>query len=143
MACIDIVTTDSSVVGWWVMFCEVVGAILGRWFPLEMEICVCLLILQPIVPHVDGFGASLLDGLVSETNRGSIVQCYRCGGLRIPHFFKRNADGNGLPTVDKGSSNFGVSCRGGHMFQNVGGIEDSAVEEVGTIGVVSQEEVAT
>ena len=55
------------------MFREIIRLIVCSFFPNKCEILLGFLILEPIVSHVDGFGAALLELFVDEINRCRVI----------------------------------------------------------------------
>ena len=68
------------------MFTRVVGAIQVSGLPLELELSLCLPVKQPIMAHIDSFGAVPFDGTVGKAYSGGIVECYIGRGLWISKF---------------------------------------------------------
>ena len=79
--------SDGLVMFGGVMFCEVVGKIVGGQFPQKFELFLCFAIAEPPVTHIHGFGSALFNSVVDETKGSGVVENY-CGGcLGKSHFF--------------------------------------------------------
>ena len=66
-------------VGGRVVFCEIICLIVFSFLPVELEMLLGFLVLQPIVSHVDSFGSALLHLFVNETHGCGVVQRDWCG----------------------------------------------------------------
>ena len=56
-----------------VMFGIVITLIFVARAPEDSELCLCFLILQPVIPHIHGFGAFVLGSFVGDTNGCRVV----------------------------------------------------------------------
>lgn len=68
---------------------------------MDAKLALANTIANPIEPHVDSAGTTLLDGVVGYPMRDGIVGLDGGGRLRPTHFHEGSADGTGfLPVVE-------------------------------------------
>jgi len=115
------------------MFGEVVSFVVGTCSPLNFELLLALTVLEPVVSHVNGFGAALLDGLVGNTNSCGIVTSHWCWRLGVPHFFECDANWNCINIVVETTRRLSFSYGGYDRFDDAGVVFD------GTFVVVNAE----
>ena len=111
VAHVHIVIADGLVMSRWVMFRVIIRQVVTAFLPEVREVFLGFLILKPVISHVYCFGAALFQVFVDEINRRGVVQSYLCARLWIAHFCQGNAQWDGFFAVDKGCSNFRISCR--------------------------------
>jgi hypothetical protein len=95
------------------MLGEIVGGVCLPGRPVEEELALADAALEPMIPHVKGFGAFETNGCMENAVGGGIVGFKRGprSGLRMAHFFKGSANGNGVLGIEKEGPDF--SFRGG------------------------------
>ena len=93
------------------MFCMIVGQVGFSWGPVNTELALVALILQPIKLHVDGLGPFLFKGFVGKTNSGRVVDFNRGWWLWVPHFYQTDAKFNSFLGCHMCCAYFGL-CRG-------------------------------
>ena len=81
------------------MLGEVIGVVESPFFPVNVELALPDAVPDPIEAHIDGFGATLLDGVVGDAGCGAVVGDNGCGWLWVPKFGKGGANGAGLFAV--------------------------------------------
>ena len=84
-----------------------------------------------------GFCPALLHFFIDESDCGGVVDCYWGGWLWVAHFFQCDSDWNAFFAVDKCSSNLRVGSQGGHMFEDMGWVQDCAVVNVRAVACVA------
>lgn len=57
----------------WERFGEEIGEVVCSFPPLDEEVPLAYSVADPVEPHVDGFAASLLDGVVGDADGALIV----------------------------------------------------------------------
>ena len=70
------------------MFSDVVRPIFVPRNPVNKKLALFHAISDPVESHVDRFRSLVLDGAISESNGGSVINLDGCWGLRVPKFFK-------------------------------------------------------
>ena len=70
---------------------EVVGEVVGSGSPRDGIFATLHSITDPVIPHIDGFGALEADGVVGETDSSCVVRDNRGSGLRIAKVSKSEA----------------------------------------------------
>ena len=70
------------------MFCEIVTKIGKARPPIYLKMFLSHMILDPVIPHVHGFGLLLLNLLVCKSNGGGVVDLTGGGGLSMANFMK-------------------------------------------------------
>ena len=70
------------------MFCEVIGKVLGAFAPIDLELFLLDSVLNPVETHINGFGAALFDGFVGDTGSGGVVDNNAGGWLGMSQFFE-------------------------------------------------------
>ena len=68
------------------VFCYVIGDDVASGYPVNDELFLFDPVFDPVKPHVDFFGSSLLDCVVNETNSCRVVDLHRGGKLWMSHF---------------------------------------------------------
>ena len=86
-------------------------------FPVDEELTKSSSVLEPVVVHVDGFGAPLLDGVVGEAGARGVVDLDGGGRLGMPEFFERCSDRYRFSGCHVGSRDFGF-CGGPHHISH-------------------------
>ena len=69
-------------------FCEKIGKIEATGFPSDLESMLLDLISNPMIAHIDGFGALLDESVISEADRAEIVAKNFSIFLRITQVFQ-------------------------------------------------------
>lgn len=83
------------------MLGEVVTEVVKATAPVNVELALVDAIFYPVKSHVDGFGATLLDGVVDDAGGAGVVDLDGSGTLWMPHFFKGSAERNGVLRIEK------------------------------------------
>jgi len=116
------------------MFGEVVSFVGGTCSStFNFELLLALTVLEPVVLHVNGFRAALLDGLVGNANSCGVVTSHWCWQLEVPHFFECDANWNCINTVVETTRHLSFSYGGYNRF------DDAGVVYYGTVDVVNAE----
>mgnify|MGYP002809949774 CR=1 FL=1 len=92
------------------MYGKIICGIVDAFAPEDTELVLTCAVAEPVEAHIYGFGAALFDGAVGNAGGAAVVNLERCGRLRMAHFVKADADGNGIFGIEKGSTSF---CFGG------------------------------
>ena len=71
-----------------VVFCAIVGKIVGTRSPEKPELALCFTEAEPVVLHVYGFDFTLDDGVISNHNCGGFITLDGRFGLRPTHIDK-------------------------------------------------------
>ncbi len=108
---------------------EVVCQVGGAWAPVDVVLALVNTILEPIKTHVDGLGASLLDGSGEDALRREVVGLQGCGGLIMAEVLEYLAQWAGLLGVDVGGADFGFGRRSHHIAHDLDDEMDGAVDE--------------
>ena len=107
-----VVRTHQSVMCWWVMFCKIIGTIVGAAAPVYGELALAYAVFDPIKTHVHRLGASLFDCVIQNSGRARIVGLYWSGALRMAQVIQDIAKDNAVLSIVKGSSCFCFCGRG-------------------------------
>jgi len=109
------------------MFGEVVSFVVGTCSPFNFELLLALTVLEPVVSHVNVFGATLLDGLVGNADSCGVVTSHWCWRLGVSHFFKYDANWNCINKVVETSCRFCFSYGGYDRFDDAGDFDGTVV----------------
>jgi hypothetical protein len=80
----------------WMMFGEVISLVERSIFPEDVKLLLVNSVVNPIKMHAGGFGVFLFDSVIGNASSGAVISLDGCGWLRMPKFFKCNADGAGF-----------------------------------------------
>ena len=83
------------------MLGEVISIVVGTAPPEDQEFTLPDTIADRIEAHVDGFRATLLDSVVDDTCRTSIIRLQGSGRLGMAHVSKRSAESSPFFSVIK------------------------------------------
>ena len=75
---LEVLGTHEFVMRRWMMFGEIVGAVLFARRPIQIELSLRDAILEPVVSHVERFGSFHSYGGVEDTVRCGVVGFDRC-----------------------------------------------------------------
>ena len=91
------------------MLGEVVGGVCLPGGPVEEELALADAALEPMIPHIKGFGAFETDFRMENTVGSGIVgfQGSPSVRLRMAHFLQGSANGNGVLGIEEEGSDFG------------------------------------
>jgi hypothetical protein len=67
------------------MLCEVAGMVALTVFPVDSELILVSLIMNPIKLHVHGFRTTLFNGAVGNAASGGVASLHRCNRLQMAH----------------------------------------------------------
>jgi hypothetical protein len=124
---LKILSSHDAMMCRWMMLAEVVGGVGLTGRPVEGELALADAALEPMVPHVEGFRTFETDCCMENTVGSGIVgfEGGPSSGLRMAHFFKGSANGNGVLGIEKEGPDFsfGGGCSNGaqSFTQNVDG----------------------
>ena len=90
---IQIFTVHDLMVGWSMVFGEIVSAIKGSGCPVYIKVFLTHAIADPIVSHVHGLGAFPFDRVVGDAIGSVVVGAHWSRGLGVSHFFECHAEG--------------------------------------------------
>ena len=93
------------------MFGDEVSILVGAWCPQDTELSLFCAVNEPMVTHVDGFGAFYFGGAGSETHSHSVINKDGCGRLRVSHFCAGCADVACVTCCLEGCANLGLHGR--------------------------------
>ena len=110
-----------------VIFGAIIVKIVGTRSPKEPELTLSFATVEPVVLRVHGFGITLDDGFIRNTNHSGVIALDGRSGLRPTHINKvlTNLD-HGFGT-DEEARNFGFGSRGHEKLDNLGNNKDIAV----------------
>ena len=69
------------------MFGVEIASVGGAWLPVEVELVVCLAVLEPVVAHVHTFRFLRFAGTVNDSMRCFVVDADWSGWLWMAKFF--------------------------------------------------------
>jgi len=72
------------VIGSGVVFCEIIGSIGVTRLPEDVKLALAGMIMQPVKPHVDGFGPFLFDCVIEYASCHAVVSLQGGGWLWVP-----------------------------------------------------------
>ena len=110
-----------------VIFGAIIGNIVSTRIPKEPELALSFAAGEPVVLHVHGFGLTLDDGVISNTNYSGVITLDGRFGMGPTHIDKV------LTKLDHGfgayeeSRNFGFGSRGHEKLDYFGDSEDRAI----------------
>ena len=81
------------------MFGEVISQIVRTTAPVNDEIALGNAIAHPVKTHIHGFGATLLDSVISNASSTSVVSLNESGWLGVTHLEKSLAQNGGFIAV--------------------------------------------
>ena len=70
------------------MLGKIIGLVNGAFAPVNKELALAHAITDPVVSHVHGLGALLLDGVVGDAGCGAIVRLNRGWRLGVAQFLE-------------------------------------------------------
>jgi hypothetical protein len=108
---------------------KIVGHVADAGNMPHAKLSLCHTVLQPMPPHVAGFGKLGLDGVVGEPDRHLIIAMDDGGGLRVPKV---------MLDLAFGDSNLGGGERAGVLGLLNRGTDDGDAVEVGGDGCVDE-----
>ena len=82
----------------------------------------------------------MIDGPVGKPLGGGIVDLYRGRRLRVNHFGKSGANGNGFLAVEISGFDFGFGRRAHHIAHDFGHIEKRGIGGLGVKEEVSRDQ---
>ena len=88
------------------MLGEIVGEVVTSSSPVNDELPLFDSVLDPIKSHVDRLGSALLDGLVYDAGRTSVIGLNRSGSLWVAEFFEYSAKHGSIFGVVKETAHF-------------------------------------
>jgi hypothetical protein len=98
--------------------------------PLDTEVFLNHVVLDPMISHINGPGALLFDGVICYAIGGGIIGDNGGGWLGVAHAVKGSAHDCAIFAVDKEGPLFGLGCSRGNVPKNSRWIENGAVVEV-------------
>ena len=110
------------------MLCVIVSIIITPRAPIDEYLAESCPVLQPIVVHVDGFCAFLLDSIVREAGAGGVVDLDGSRSLGMTKFLKCSCDGYGFACRHIGCCYFGFRCRPHDVAHDFANDMESSVE---------------
>jgi hypothetical protein len=121
---------DAFVMGWWMVFCEVVGQVGGSGGPVDDKLFFVHMVLDTEKVHVNGTGALLFYGIIGNAIGGGVVGLERGTRLGPTKFLQSVVKDDTFCGVDKDGANF--SLRGGadDLFEDASGIEDGTIGNI-------------
>jgi hypothetical protein len=90
----------------------IIGTVGSAAFPLHVELALTNAVPDPIVSHIHGLGAALLDAVISNAAVGAIVGDDRGWRLGVAKFVQGDALGDSFFSVVKESRKLGFSDAG-------------------------------
>ena len=129
--------------GWRVVLGEVVSKIGGAWGPIDAKLALFDAVADPIKSHVYGFGAYLFAGTIDNSAGGGVVGGNGCSRLWVSHFLECGTEDSSLFGVEKKGADFGLSGGGHYPFDDLGDIDNGAIEHWGFAGELAKVEVST
>ena len=94
VSCANVFRSHDFVMGWRMMFGEVVGQVFYSLFPIYSELFLCHAIPEPVESHIPGFGSVLLHVCCSKLEGGGIVGLHWRWRLRMVEGYKGVTDGH-------------------------------------------------
>ena len=114
---------------------EEIGKLLSAWNVNDFELALSNTITKPMEAHINGFGTSDLECIVSKANSCSVVYIDECGTILFElKSGSDDAEPNGMPSSTIGSAVFGFGNRGDYYIEDSGVDKHWAVETTGIIG---------
>ena len=107
-----VVRTYQSVMCRRVMFCKIIGTIVGASAPVYGEFALAYAVFDPINTHVHRLGASLFDCVIQNAGSARIVGLYWSGALWMAQVVQDIAKDDPILSIVKGSSCFCFCGRG-------------------------------
>ena len=92
-------------------FGKIVGSVLDARCPIDEILALVAMILDPVIAHVDSFGATLLDGAVGKTFSGAVVGVNERWVLFPSEFFECHPKGTAFSGIVIDAGDFGLSCK--------------------------------
>jgi hypothetical protein len=101
-----------------IVFGEVVSQIVRTTAPMDNEVALGNLILNPIEAHVNGFGATLLYSSVCDACSTGVISLDWAWWLGMAHVLERCAKPSSFFSIVKQSTEFRFSGRGDNHFHD-------------------------
>jgi hypothetical protein len=132
---LDVCRTDFPVVRRGKMLGKIIGAIFDAFFPVHDELAEFDPVANPIETHVDGFRASLPDGIVDDALGTCIVRLDSCCRLGMSHLIKSSAEYAGILAIVEQGADLGFCCRGQDVAHDAADDVDGSIEWRRGVGV--------
>ena len=124
-----------------VVFCKIVSQISFSWDPIDLELALGTVVLEPVEAHVDGFGSVLLDGVVEDTIGSAVVGLDRGRGLFVSQFSDGDAVGDCRTGIEVACPDFSFCSGGEDILRDGGDGTEGGIEEF-TVIVTKEEEAS-
>ena len=109
------------------MLCEVICQVVDPSSPVNDELALIDAVADPVEPHVDRFGAALLDSVVDDARSARVVGLNGSRWLRMTHFFKNVSKHGSVFGIVEQCPQFGFSGRRKNRLHNGAEDMDSAI----------------
>ena len=93
------------------MLREVVCQVVDSSAPVNDELALVYAVADPVKPHVDRFGAALLDSVVDDARSARVVGLDWSRRLRMTHFFKNISKHGSVLGIVEQCTQFGFRGR--------------------------------
>lgn len=90
----------------WMVLGEVVGVIVFTFLPMHIELPLFDAVTRPIITHVNGLGAFLLDGVIDDAFGTRVVGLDWCGRLRVAKVLQGGAEYTSFLCIVEDCTNF-------------------------------------
>ena len=110
-----------------VIFCAIVGKIVGTRIPKELELTLSFTAAEPVLMHVYGFGFALYDGVVSNPKCSGVIKPDRRFGMMPTHLDKVLMKMDHGFGADEEAIKFGFDSRGHNKLDYLGNSENRAI----------------
>jgi hypothetical protein len=107
---VKICASHGPVMGLRVVLGEVVGQVFVTTVPKNAKVVLLDPVLDPVKPHVHGFGPFLFKGVVRDSRSGGVIHLDGCGWLWVAHFEERHAKAAGFLCIMMQGAQFGFGC---------------------------------
>ena len=108
----DVGSAHEAMVFGRMVFCEVIGKIVGTFLPVDSELALANAVADPVKTHVDGFGAALFHCVVDDAFGAGVVGLDGSGALGPAHFDECVADHAAILSIVKEGADFGFGGGG-------------------------------
>ncbi len=115
-------------IGVWVVFCVVVGPVLGSSIPVVAKLVLRCMATEPPEAHIHHLAPAWDNSIVNDSQGCWVVCLDRAFGLGPPHVDEGLAVGNHLACSDKEGSKFRFSSRCHNKLDDLGDGEHSTIE---------------
>ena len=106
---------------------KIVGPVSGTGPPEDVEVALARAVAKPVEAHINGFGATLFDGVIDNATGGVVVGLKRGWRLGVTQFGQGHANWANILGIEKEGTQFGLGGAGNDLAHGLTQDMDGAV----------------